>query len=135
MTRQASCQCGQLTAVTDGEPARVVACSCTACQRRSGSPFGEAAYFLRSQVRTQGTFTSYERKADSGRWFRTHFCPTCGTSLFWSLERSPDMVGVAVGAFADPGFPPPVRAVWTAQQHTWVQWPQGTETFPAMSPG
>ena len=133
-TRVASCQCGQLRATCTGEPTRVVVCSCSACQRRSGSPFGESAYFLQAQVTITGDARAYERTSDAGRWFRTHFCPVCGTSLFWHLEAAPEHVGVAVGAFADPAFPPPARAVWTQLQHGWIVLPAGVEAFPAMSP-
>ena len=33
----------------------------------------------------------------------------------------PGVTGVAVGAFADPSFPPPVRQVWVESHHPWVR--------------
>jgi hypothetical protein len=30
-----------------------------------------------------------------------HFCPSCGSTVYWEPARKPDMIGVAVGAFAD----------------------------------
>jgi len=38
-------------------------------------------------------------------------------------EASPDLVSVAVGCFADPDFPPPVRTVWTDNKHGWLPFP------------
>jgi hypothetical protein len=32
-------------------------------------------------------------------------------------------VSVAIGAFADPHFPPPVRTVWTKTKHEWLGFP------------
>jgi hypothetical protein len=34
-------------------------------------------------------------------------------------------VGVAVGAFADPDFPPPRDSVYDCRRHSWVQLPPG----------
>ena len=38
-------------------------------------------------------------------------------------------VGVAVGAFADPGFPPPRLSIYESRRHPWVQLPPGMKTF------
>jgi hypothetical protein len=38
-------------------------------------------------------------------------------------------VGVAVGAFADPHFPPPRVSVYDSRRHPWVQLPPGTIAF------
>jgi hypothetical protein len=38
-----------------------------------------------------------------------HFCPECGTTLFWRADLRPDHIGVAVGACNDPDFAPPSR--------------------------
>ena len=35
----------------------------------------------------------------------------------------PDRVGVAVGAFGDPDFPPPTLSVWELFKHDWVSLP------------
>jgi hypothetical protein len=46
-----------------------------------------------------------------------HFCSECGSTVFWELERMPQLIGVGVGAFADPAFPPPERSVFTTYKH------------------
>jgi len=61
MTRIARCCCGSLRAEAAGEPAVVLACHCTECQRRTGSPFGVGTYFRKEQVRTEGPSKVYER--------------------------------------------------------------------------
>jgi hypothetical protein len=51
MTRRvASCACGQLHLTTSGEPIRVSICSCTQCQKRTGSVCGIGAYFQRESI-------------------------------------------------------------------------------------
>lgn len=129
MHRVAACSCGQLTATCEGEPRSVVVCSCAACQRRTGSPFGMGAYYVRNQVRTSGRAKTFRRASDGSRWFESHFCPECGTSLYWYLELFPDVIGVAVGGFADPTFPGPTRAAWCLNKHHWVMLPPGLDEF------
>lgn len=123
--RTASCSCGQLSAVCLGEPARVGACHCTECQRRTGSAFGVAAYYGRTQVTLAGQAKRYVRSSDAGRRVECHFCPECGTTVAWDLELFPDLVAVAVGCFADQHFPAPQRAVWARHRHDWVVFPEG----------
>jgi hypothetical protein len=119
--REASCSCGQLRAVTSGEPVRVSICHCFACQRRTGSSYGYQARFHSDHVRISGESREYVRHADEdGAVRRMRFCPQCGSTIYWTDDQNPGMVAVAVGAFADPGFPPPVRSVWEERKHSWV---------------
>jgi hypothetical protein len=95
-------------------------CHCIACQRRTGAPFGAQSRFLRSQVAVEGASTSYMRGADSGNTVSFHFCPTCGSTVYWELSGYPDLVAVALGMFADPAYPPPRVSVWEATRHPWT---------------
>jgi len=82
--RQASCCCGQLRLTTAGEPARVSICHCLECQRRTGSVFGTQARFPREQVTAiEGRATRYERVGDEGNTITFHFCPACGSTVYW----------------------------------------------------
>ena len=38
-------------------------------------------------------------------------------------------IEVAVGAFADPGFPPPEDSVYDCRRHPWVQLPPGVKAY------
>ena len=119
MTRIAHCCCGSLRAEATGEPTFVGACHCTECQRRTGSPFGVSTYFLKEQVRTEGPNKVYVRGSDSGRQIELHFCPDCGSTVFWRAEFVPDLIGVAFGALADPSMPWPTLSVWETTRHPW----------------
>ncbi|WOF45682.1 GFA family protein (plasmid) [Sphingopyxis indica] len=124
MERLATCHCGQLRLACAGEPAKVSLCHCFDCQRRTGSLFSVAAFFARSQTRLiAGTAQSYTRPSASGFAVSFHFCPECGSSLWWEPERMPHLVGVAAGAFADPAFPMPEQAVWADDAHPWLALP------------
>ena len=121
MKRTAVCSCGQLQIEVDGEPESVGICHCFECQRRTGSVFATLAAF-RAPYRINGTSKAHRRTGDEGAIFTFHFCPECGTNLFHTEIGCEDKsVGVAVGCFADPDFPPPIDSVYDSRRHKWVQ--------------
>ena len=129
MTRIAHCSCGSLRAEATGEPALLGVCHCTACQRRTGSAFGVGTYFSKEQVRAEGPNKVYARGSDSGRKSERHFCPDCGSTVFWYLELFPDLIGIAFGAFADPSMPWPPVSVWETTRHPWVTFDHRLDHF------
>jgi hypothetical protein len=137
-TRTASCQCGTLSLVAAGEPDVINICHCAFCQRRSGSVFSCNAYFLASAIDVSGTSRSFTRVGSSGRPLRNHFCPECGTTLFWRADLRPNHMGVAVGAFNDPSFAPPSVSLWESSIYAWVGIPAGicrfTHALPSTRP-
>jgi hypothetical protein len=40
--------------------------------------------------------------------------------VYWDISVAPDVVGVAVGSFADPTFPPPFGSGFEAYAHPWA---------------
>lgn len=128
--RLASCSCGQLTAEVSGDPVRISICHCLACQRRTGSVFGEQARFPRENVKVSGVSTEYMRVGDEGGKVKFHFCPTCGSTVYYGLESLDGFVGIPVGAFADPAFPTPLVSVYEERMHGWVVPPPGAERIP-----
>jgi len=120
--RTATCSCGQLTIRVHGEPLGVGICHCLECQRRTGTIFAALASFA-APFDVSGTATEYIRTGDHGARFRFRFCPVCGSHLYKTEDGENDRVSIAVGAFADPGFPPPRVSVYTARKHAWVALP------------
>jgi hypothetical protein len=127
MIRHATCACGQLRLAATGEPVRISMCHCLACQQRTGSVFGVQARFRCEQVMTAGEASQFTRAADSGNTLTFSFCPTCGSTVYWQLSDFPDLIAVAVGAFADPQFPFPRHSVYEARRHPWVSLPADIE--------
>ena len=129
MTRIARCCCVSLRAEVTGEPWIVAICHCTECQRRTGSAFGVSAHFPKGQVRIEGPSKVYVRAGDSGRKVEFHFCPDCGTSVFWYAEVRPDHIGIASGTFADPLMPWPTVSNWETTRHPWVAFDHPVDRF------
>jgi hypothetical protein len=109
-TRHAACNCGQLHLTIEGEPSRISMCHCLECQRRTGAVISNQARFRREQVTFAGKATAWMRTAESGNGLTFHFCPTCGSTVYWEGEGFPGYVAVAIGNFADPSFPAPSHA-------------------------
>ncbi|WP_318013420.1 GFA family protein [Paucibacter sp. Y2R2-4] len=128
--RFASCSCGQLTAMVVGEPVRISICHCLACQRRTGSVFGQQARFHRADVSLAGESREYLRVGDEGSSIRFHFCPQCGATVYYELEGLADFLAIPVGAFADPSFPAPWVSVYEDRKHAWVTPPADAEHIP-----
>ena len=105
MTRRAACSCGQLHLTIKGEPSRISMCHCLECQRRTGAVISNQARFRREQVTIAGNATAWTRTAESGNVLTFHFCPTCGSTVYWENEGFPGYVTVAIGNFAEPEFP------------------------------
>ena len=81
-------------------------------------------------VTIEGQSTTWTFPTDSGkpadvsllrqRGATYHFCPECGSTVYWEISIAPDFVGVAVGGFADPTFPPPMIAGFEAYGAAWA---------------
>jgi hypothetical protein len=124
-TRQAACHCGQLRLEAEGEPLAVSICNCRACQRRTGSAFGMQAGFKAEQIEISGRYNDYARTSDEPdrKVHVCHFCPECGSQVFYTEPDEPDLVVVSVGSFADPSFPPPTVSGYDSRRHPWVELP------------
>lgn len=127
---QASCQCGSVTAqIQDGAEPMVVACHCTYCQKRSGSPFGTMAYYPEHFVNFAGEAREFSRPTDSGNTFTTGFCPNCGSTLYGKASGFSGIVGVTLGTIENAVLPVPVRSVYEQSKHHWVAMPAETQGF------
>jgi len=127
--RTAACHCGGLRLTVTCDPSWTNVCHCKACQRRTGAVIHSGAYFLQTDVTVDGPTKTYARPADSGYAIAFHFCPECGSNVYWEASRFPRYYGVAVGAFADPGFPAPRISVYESRRHSWIRLPAGIRTY------
>ena len=120
--RAASCRCGQLKATAAGEPVRVSVCHCLNCKKRSGSAFAVQARWPKAQVRIEGASKTFVIVADSGNRGTFHFCPECGSDVYYEIDgKFDDLVAIPVGAFDDPWFANPRFSVWEERKHDWVE--------------
>ena len=118
----ARCSCGALTLTLPDSPNVVIACHCIECQRRTGAPFGAGAFYPAETVTISGFGRKYTRDALSGGKVHSYFCPNCGSSVYWTADRLPSMIGVALGALTDMSrLPAPAKSIFERSKHPWVQ--------------
>ena len=121
-SRTASCRCGQLQATVTGEPVRVSVCHCLNCKKRSGSAFAVQARWPKEAVLIDGRSHTFVKVADSGNRATFHFCPDCGSDVYYSNEGVfDDLIAIPLGAFDDPYFLSPHFSVWEERKHPWVE--------------
>ena len=126
MTRTARCHCGALEVECEGDPEQIFMCHCELCQRRTGTSYNLGAWFPAKDINVRGETKQYARQGDLGSEGRFYFCPTCGSNVYWEApDMLPDMFGVAVGCFADPGFPRPTASLYGKRRHHWLTQPEG----------
>ena len=73
-------------------------------------------YFLLVPIIVMAFVTS---SCDSGG-ATFHFCPVCGSTVFWDIAAAPDIIGIAVGNLTDPTFPPPKISGFESYGHPWA---------------
>jgi hypothetical protein len=131
-TREAACHCGQLHLTVEGEPFATSICHCLACQRRTGSAFGMQAAFRPAQVTVNGRFNDYSRISDESdrKEHVFHFCPECGSQVFYTEPDDRDLIVISTGAFADSSFPPPTESGYDWRRHPWVGLPDWVQSYP-----
>lgn len=131
----ARCACGALRLILNEPPHLTALCHCFACQRRTGAPFSSNAFYSIDCVEISGASKEFIRTAESGRKVRMHFCPTCGSTVYWKADVSPSWIGVAAGSIADPAFAPPSISVFEQSKHKWVQLDETVEHFQGLPTG
>ena len=131
---KARCACGALTVEILADPLFAIACHCIECQRRTGAPFGAGVYYPRGEVEASGAATDYSRPTETGDVMRNRFCPTCGTSLFWTLDGHPDLIGVALGAIDDPKPEIAIHSLWERSKQDWISLDAASAHYPQNYP-
>jgi len=101
-------------------------CHCLNCKKRSGSAFAVQARWPRTQVTIDGASKTFVIIADSGNRATFHFCPKCGSDVYYEIDgkfddKFNDLIAIPLGAFDDPYFGWPAYSVWEQRKHDWIE--------------
>lgn len=136
ISNSGGCMCGAVAFRVTAEPYFTAICSCTFCQKLTGTDYNVEAMFRESQFElTKGATTTFAHTSEgSGMSVHIHFCQTCGTSMFLRPDRFPDCVGIFAGAFDNPSWlrrgPEAVAYFFTEEAPTGMVIPSGFKTYP-----
>ncbi len=113
------CHCGAIRYEVEGEPMHSALCHCTDCRRHAGAPMVGWTLFGNDHFRvTQGEARIYA----SSEHGRRHFCPDCGTGLFYTNDVVfQGMTDVQSATLDDPAALPPTAQIQTAERIAWMK--------------
>lgn len=125
------CQCGAVRYTVTAPPVTFYVCHCRACQRQSGSAFGESLLVLRTSLDLAGPTSGFETLADSGNRSHRTFCAECGTRLYHRrMGAEVPTVSLKAGTLDETGWLRPVAHIWTARRQPWVTIPPELPDYP-----
>ncbi|MFM7066356.1 MAG: GFA family protein [Gammaproteobacteria bacterium] len=119
MSITGGCHCGAIRYRTEGQPLHHALCHCTDCRRHAGAPLvGWTMYPAEAVTVTQGIPKVYESSAHG----RRHFCPDCGTGLFYTNDDIlPGVIDVQSATYDDPEAVPAQVHIQVAERIGWME--------------
>jgi hypothetical protein len=132
MTITGGCHCGAVRYEADGEAITHALCHCTDCRRSAGAPMvGWTMYRLEAVKVTRGTPKVYQ----SSEHGRRHFCPDCGTGLFYTnAQILPGIIDIQSATYDDPDAVPARMHIQIADRIRWMERVHELPMFERYSP-
>lgn len=119
MALTGGCHCGAIRYEVSGAPVTHALCHCRDCRRHAGAPLVGWAMFAADAVKTlRGTPKVYA----SSEHGRRHFCPDCGTGLFYTNgDILPGIIDVQSATLDDPDALPARAHIQVAERIAWMK--------------
>lgn len=104
------CLCEKSRYTFTGEPAFTLKCFCRDCQHATGGGHAPSLAVKAEGVTKSGLLKTYHRKSDEGNDLEFGFCSECGSPVYKTTSKLPEMVFFYAGSLDDPsGFSPEYR--------------------------
>jgi hypothetical protein len=112
------CHCGAVRyEMPDATIWRAI-CHCSDCRKQTGAPMVSWALVERDQLKLEGETKEYQ-SSENGR---RHFCPNCGTSLFYTNDAMlPGKIDVQTATLDDPDEIVPTSQIQVAERIGWME--------------
>ena len=111
------CHCGAVRYEMPAETIHRALCHCRDCRRHAGAPVVAWGLVSRDQLKVEGETKEYA----SSEHGRRHFCPACGTSLFYTSEQVfPGQIDVQIATLDDPDAIRPEAQIQVAERIGWM---------------
>ena len=118
MTMTGGCHCGAIRYEVKGEALTHALCHCTDCRRHAGAPMVGWTMDPESSVRL---IKGAPRVYSSSEHGRRHFCPDCGTGLFYTNGQNlPGIIDVQSATYDDPAAIPAQAHIQVADRISWM---------------
>ena len=112
------CHCGAVSYDMPAETIHQALCHCSDCRRHAGAPTVAWGLVWKDQLKIQGEPKQYASSQDG----RRHFCPNCGTGLFYTNEVIfPNQIDIQIATLDDPDEIRPNMQVQAAERIGWME--------------
>lgn len=112
------CLCGAVSFQVASAAKFGIRCYCTDCQKLTGAESLPQVAVSRADWNAAGQINVYISTSASGSELRTGFCGSCGSLMYKSTERAPDIMFIAAGAI-DHGDIPALKPVFEDSRPNW----------------
>jgi hypothetical protein len=114
---QGGCLCGAVRYFVASSVEKMIHCHCSMCRRSHGAAFATwgAAQKFGFRVVEDGSLKKYRSSPQVER----AFCGNCGSRLFWTHDKDPDRVWVAMGTMEGEPLVRPQAHIFVASKAAW----------------
>ena len=132
MANVGGCHCGAIRYAAEGEVLTHALCHCTDCRRHAGAPMVGWTMYRADLVKvTKGKPKIYASSEDG----RRHFCPDCGTGLFYTNDKIlPGIIDIQSATYDNPDAVPPQAHIQVAERIGWMARVHELPTFERFPP-
>lgn len=132
MKLQGGCHCGAIRYEVVGNAITHALCHCKDCRRHAGAPMvGWTMYPSAAVEITRGAPKIYK----SSEHGRRHFCPDCGTGLFYVNDVIlPGIIDIQSATYDDPDAVPARAHIQVAERIKWMEAAHTLPTFERFPP-
>jgi hypothetical protein len=122
MRIEGGCHCGHITYRAEVDPADVIICHCTDCQKLSGTAFRTVVFAAEKDFVFLGAPPKvYVKTAESGRQREQTFCPECGSPIYSApVGMEPRTLGIRLGTVSQRDELPPQSQYWSRSAQAWL---------------
>jgi len=113
------CHCGNVSYEAQADPDKAGICHCTDCQVLSGSPYVAFIPVSKEGFKLRGQPKTYVKTAASGNRRAQVFCPDCGSRLWASAEKDPQVFNLRLGGVRQRAQLAPKSRVWCGSALAW----------------
>ena len=117
---QGGCHCGQVRFSTEYDPLLVFQCNCMRCRRMTGMAT-VAVVYGDQEAEISGTTKEYTTPGGSGMPVHYHFCPDCGSRVYFAAEVLDGFIGFSLGTFDDSLAFEPESEIFTNYKMKWIR--------------
>jgi len=112
------CHCGAVRYEMPAETIHKALCHCSDCRRHAGAPAVAWGLVSKDQLKVECETKEYA----SSEHGRRHFCPSCGTALFYTNDLIfPGQIDVQIATLDDPDAIRPNAQIQVAERIGWME--------------